>query len=503
MRVRGRIRTPSSAWAPLLLGLVSGCGEATDAPLPSLSIRPAPTSSGDRQTGVVGATLAEPLRVLVQLGTKPAPGVAVYWQASQGHVSADSTKTDDLGIASALWTLDMAAGGQTLDAVLPVQPGSPDTVGPHVSFTALANPGPPIQLHFSVPPTNSFVGRPLIGVVRVAALDRFGNVATDFVESVTVAIGSDPSGGTLSGTTTVAAVAGVATFADLRVDQVGTGYTLTASASGLNGATSAAFDVVAPGTGRITFWSDRDNNAEIYSMNGDGSSVVRLTSDTAADLGPAWSADASKIVFSRGTHIYVMNADGSGVVRLTSDTTTDQEPAWSPDGNRIAFNRGNHICVMNADGSGVVRLTNNAAIDRAPAWSPDGTKIAFTRGANIYVMNADGSDTTLLTNGSAPAWSQDGAKIAGSRLFPPPPGCRRCDPRSGRCYPCPAVSRILVMNADASIVVVLTNGREPAWSADGKIAFTDGSAIFVMSADGSGIIRLTETAANGGPAWSP
>jgi TolB protein len=463
MRVKEWIRTPFAAWGTLSLVLVLGCGDEMIAPLPSLSIQPAPTNSGDRQTDTVGGTLANPLRVLVRRGDKPAPRVAVYWQTSQGYVSADSTKTDASGIASVTWTLDTRAGGKSVDAILPAQPGSPDTLGLRVSFTALANPGAPSQLHFSVPPSNTFAGRPLFAAVRVDALDRFGNVATDFIGSVTVALGPGPVGGTLSGTTTVAAVAGVATFADLRVDQVGVGYSLTASANGLNGDTSAAFDVVSPGTGRIAFWSDRDGDAEIYSMNADGSSLVRLTSDTATDRGPTWSPDANKIAFSRGTHVYVMNADGSGVVRLTSDTATDQ----------------------------------------GPAWSPDGTKIAFNRGTQIYVMNADGSGVTVLTTGSNAAWSRDGTRIAGSRLFPPPPGCRIPVPRGGY-RPCPPVSRIIVMNADASGVLPLTNGREPAWSRDGKIAFTNGSEILVMNADGSGIIRLTDNAANDArPAWSP
>ena len=47
----------------------------------------------------------------------------------------------------------------------------------------------------------------------------------------------------LTGTLTVAAVAGVATFSDLQISATGTGYTLTASASGLSGATSAGFAI--------------------------------------------------------------------------------------------------------------------------------------------------------------------------------------------------------------------------------------------------------------------
>lgn len=47
----------------------------------------------------------------------------------------------------------------------------------------------------------------------------------------------------LTGTFMVAAVSGVATFSDLQLDGSGVGYTLTAAAAGLSGATSAAFDV--------------------------------------------------------------------------------------------------------------------------------------------------------------------------------------------------------------------------------------------------------------------
>lgn len=47
----------------------------------------------------------------------------------------------------------------------------------------------------------------------------------------------------LTGTLTVAAVGGVATFGDLQITAPGTGFTLTASASGLTAGTSAAFNI--------------------------------------------------------------------------------------------------------------------------------------------------------------------------------------------------------------------------------------------------------------------
>src|SRR5439155_100880 len=47
------------------------------------------------------------------------------------------------------------------------------------------------------------------------------------------------------GTTSVNAVSGVATFSTLSINNAGNGYTLTASASGLTGATSASFNITA------------------------------------------------------------------------------------------------------------------------------------------------------------------------------------------------------------------------------------------------------------------
>src|SRR5439155_1481808 len=56
---------------------------------------------------------------------------------------------------------------------------------------------------------------------------------------------------TLSGTKTVAAVAGVATFSGLSIDKAGTGYTLTAAGAGST--TSAAFNIRAGTATQLVF----------------------------------------------------------------------------------------------------------------------------------------------------------------------------------------------------------------------------------------------------------
>ncbi|HLL53508.1 MAG TPA: hypothetical protein VK447_08185 [Myxococcaceae bacterium] len=93
------------------------------------------------------------------------------------------------------------------------------------------------QLVFTTQPANAVAG--VANPAAVTAVDAFGNVATGFTGAVSVSI----QGETVSGTTTVNAVAGVASFADINVRKAGTGYVLNAAASGLNGSASSSFDV--------------------------------------------------------------------------------------------------------------------------------------------------------------------------------------------------------------------------------------------------------------------
>src|SRR2546429_9986268 len=61
----------------------------------------------------------------------------------------------------------------------------------------------------------SVAGGSITPAVEVTAHDANGNTATGFTGNVTLAIGTNPGGGALSGTATHAASGGVATFAGL------------------------------------------------------------------------------------------------------------------------------------------------------------------------------------------------------------------------------------------------------------------------------------------------
>jgi WD40 repeat protein len=269
-------------------------------------------------------------------------------------------------------------------------------------------------------------------------------------------------------------------------------------------------DFAIPGSGRIAFASisSGSTTADIYVRDEGG--MRQLTRDPADDLSPAWSPQWAKIAFvsrrDRNFEIYTMNADGTVILRLTSNSADDKDPAWSPDGTKICFssNRdGNdEIYLMKADGTEQRRLTTNSADDKLPAWSPDGTKIAFVSGRDgdyeIYVMNADGSEqrrlTTMLEADFEPAWSPDGTKIAFSSS------------RDGSYH-------IYLMNADGTNQRRLTTGfaeeKHPTWSPDGtRIAFyskTEGNfEIYAVSLDGSHLTNLTNRSnADWDPAWTP
>ena len=127
-----------------------------------------------------------------------------------------------------------------------------DTVTPAITGTGSTTVavGAPAALSFTVPPSATGAGAVITPSVQVAILDAYGN-PTASTASVTLAIGTNPGGGTLSGTATVAAVAGVATFPGLSIDKAGTGYTLVANSAGLTAATSASFNVT-PVDGAVT-----------------------------------------------------------------------------------------------------------------------------------------------------------------------------------------------------------------------------------------------------------
>jgi hypothetical protein len=119
------------------------------------------------------------------------------------------------------------AGRQTVTAA---DTATGSTSAGNASVTV--NPAAADHLVFLQQPTDTAAGQTMSPVI-VEIVDAFGNVEiSDNTDMVTLSIGTNPSGGTLSGTLSVTVVHGVATFSTLSIDVAGLGYTLHAASGG-------------------------------------------------------------------------------------------------------------------------------------------------------------------------------------------------------------------------------------------------------------------------------
>jgi len=267
-------------------------------------------------------------------------------------------------------------------------------------------------------------------------------------------------------------------------------------------------------------------DADIYTVRPDGTRLTRLTESGGWEESPSWSPDGKKLAYARyakGTisamyaSVWVMNADGSGERQLTSRSCCG--PSWSPDGTMIAYMRAMssgraHVFIMNADGSGQRAVVRSMFV-HYPVWTPDG-RIVFEpdpptgSGADtvLYAVNPDGSGRERFFGDvylGGYAVSPDGASLA---------------------YDDPT--------ADAMLVKPLQEGPEPvvvlepvsayvpdnfdgvplavaAWRPDGKVLVVasynvhspEGSPLYVVNADGTGLSAVPGIDRAMDPAWRP
>jgi TolB protein len=284
----------------------------------------------------------------------------------------------------------------------------------------------------------------------------------------------------------------------------------------------------------------------LYLIASDGSNP-RVLVRNGAD--PSVSPDGRRLAFVRDGAIWVMRRDGSGQRPLTSpdvgstekrfpgsNATVDNGPAWSPDGRTVYFSRldwettTESIFSVHADGTGLRRLTKaspntgiaghgEAHFDPAPA--PNGHVVAYSHtldwghanDTQIYGMTASGKPRSLpfafptgadgldvLASGAA--WSPDGRRLAYTVIDTSELGVDLGQPVTG----------LYISAAEGSKPRQLAAPKDcwsPAWSPDGRsIAFVgeadDDGDIWLVGADGSGLLPLTMTEADDrDPAWLP
>ncbi|MBI2795350.1 MAG: Ig-like domain-containing protein [Gemmatimonadetes bacterium] len=241
--------------------------------------------SGSGQTGITGTALSLPLRVRVKaadsLAVRSIP-VAFAVTSGGGSVSSATVFTDSLGFAQVTQTLGAVPGTVTVTASVAGVAGSP------VTFTQTAGSGVPAKLAFTTsPPASSAAGVAFATSVVVQVQDAAGNLVPTATSTVTLSIGTNPGGGTLAGTVSLAAVGGVATFPGLSINKSGAGYTLSAAASGLTPAGSATFNIVAGAPAGLAFITGPSSAASLAAISpavvvavvdGGGNTVTSATS---------------------------------------------------------------------------------------------------------------------------------------------------------------------------------------------------------------------------------
>jgi hypothetical protein len=129
-------------------------------------------------------------------------------------------------------------------------PSPTPSLSPSPSPTPSPSPSPggggitPKHLVFGQQPSDIGPGLAISPAVTVEIRNASNQLVTAATNQVTLTIATNPDNAALSGTISVPAVGGVATFSNLSLNKVGTGgYTLNATASGFTPVTSAPFFV--------------------------------------------------------------------------------------------------------------------------------------------------------------------------------------------------------------------------------------------------------------------
>jgi len=206
----------------------------------AFTVQPGSVIAGATISPAVQVTVRDTLGNTVTASTDSITVAITSGTGTEGAVLGGTRKVAAVsGVATfGTLTVDKAGTGYTLTATAPSRTSA-------TSAAFAVTPGAAAKLGFTVQPRNVVAGETMSPAVRVAVQDALGNTVTGSTATIALAItsGTGTTGAVLGGASTLAAVAGVATFGDLAIDSEGAGYTLSATSSGLSGTTSGSFNV--------------------------------------------------------------------------------------------------------------------------------------------------------------------------------------------------------------------------------------------------------------------
>jgi Tol biopolymer transport system component len=174
--------------------------------------------------------------------------------------------------------------------------------------------------------------------------------------------------------------------------------------------------------GRLVYAANTSGNADIWSMNADGSGRVQLTTSHFEDILPRVTADGRFVVFvserDGGRGVWRMDAGGGGEVRLSPErlNQTPTGPNLSLDGSKVFFTnlQGVNLIVPVAGGEttpvfGAPREGNSIQLPTAfhdPQPSPDGSLIM-----GHYSAPEEGGERVATVSAATPAHARLWPKV--------------------------------------------------------------------------------------------
>ena len=248
-------------------------------------------------------------------------------------------------------------------------------------------------------------------------------------------------------------------------------------------------EAVFPGTnGRIALSADDGSGSQIWTVEPDGSSPIKLTTGPIS-YQPTYSADGSLIAFNREGGVVVMNADGSGLVQLIAGSEASKhETTW----------RANYEDSWSSEVVPWVKIETFSVMERefdAPSFSPDGSQLVVAERASdeveeeICAVEGEGEEECIEGDGS---YLSHGYRCA-------------------HCY-----SHIVtISSATGAVTGSLTPpidglfDEEPAYSSGGKIAYsqvapgTAGTGLFMINYPGAESLPVTMGHRDYAPEFSP
>jgi alpha-tubulin suppressor-like RCC1 family protein len=236
----------------------AGAGYTLVASSPSLTSSTSDPFSVSATAAVGLAFVTQPANVTAGASIMPGVQLAVIDQYNNVVTTATGSATMQMGFNPGLGTLsgtttqaltggvatfnDLSINKAAPSYTLSATSGSFNAVN-STPFNVFAGAPAKLTFAFSMAGIDYASMTPIGPPVHVNVRDALDNVVQTVSTSVTLSIGTNPSGGVLSGTLTVAAVNGTATFTNALIDKAGVGYTVVASGAGLQSATSGAFNI--------------------------------------------------------------------------------------------------------------------------------------------------------------------------------------------------------------------------------------------------------------------